>query len=161
MTNSTNGRLPNTATLLALLVLAAAPAGTGAEAAEYQIKMVDHGAGGTMAFDPGLLKIAAGDTVEFVAMDKDHNAESIPGMIPEGAAPFASGIGQNLKVTFTTQGVYGYRCAPHGSLGMVGLIVVGTPVNEAQARDVSVPGLARRTFAKLFEALDARRTAEK
>jgi hypothetical protein len=43
---------------------------------------------------------------------------------------------------------------------MVGLIVVGAPVNEAAAKQVSVPGLANRTFAKLFQTLDSKRTAQ-
>lgn len=135
--------------------LSAAPSA----AAEYEIKMLDHGDMGMMQFDPQLLKIAPGDTVHFVATDKDHNAVSIPGMIPGGAQPFASQIGQDLKVTLTVPGVYGYRCTPHGSLGMVGLIVVGQPVNEAEAKDASVPGLAHRTFARLFDELDSQRTA--
>jgi pseudoazurin len=128
-------------------------------AAEYEIKMLDHGDDGMMMFDPELLKIAPGDTVHFLATDKDHNTETIPGMIPDGAKPFASQIGQDFKVTLTVPGVYGYRCSPHGSLGMVGLIVVGSPVNEAQAKEASVPGLAPRTFTRLFDALDAQRTA--
>ena len=121
--------------------------------------MLDHGDDGMMMFDPELLKITPGDTVHFLATDKDHNTETIPGMIPDGASPFASQIGQDFKVTLTVPGVYGYRCSPHGSLGMVGLIVVGSPVNEAQAKEASVPGLAPRTFTRLFDALDAQRTA--
>jgi len=37
--------------------------------------------------------------------------------------------------------------------------VVGSPVNEAQAREANVPGLAHRTFARLFDELDSQRTA--
>ena len=122
--------------------------------------MVNHGADGMMGFDPQLLRIAPGDSVHFVATDKGHDAETIPGMLPDGAKPFSSSIGDDLKVTFSVPGVYGYRCGPHGSLGMVGLIVVGAPVNEDAAKQADVPGLAHRTFAKLFEALDSRRTAQ-
>ncbi|MGD0191448.1 MAG: pseudoazurin [Rhizomicrobium sp.] len=143
-----------------LAVMLAATAGGAPRAAEVDIRMMNHATDGMMGFDPQLVTIAPGDTVHFVATDKGHDAESIPGMIPVGANPFAAGIGQDLKVTFTVPGVYGYRCGPHGSLGMVGLIVVGNPVNEAAAKQVSVPGMANRTFAKLFQALDARRTAQ-
>jgi pseudoazurin len=80
-------------------------------------------------------------------------------MIPAGAKPFRSEIGQNLTVTFTVPGVYGYRCTPHGTLGMVGLIVVGAPVNESAAKSAAMPGAAGRVFAKLFQALDSARTA--
>jgi hypothetical protein len=43
---------------------------------------------------------------------------------------------------------------------MVGLIVVGSPVNEEVAKTASVPGMARRVFAKLFQTLDTRTTAQ-
>jgi pseudoazurin len=122
--------------------------------------MLNRGSDGQMQFAPQLLKIAPGDTVHFLAIDKGHNAQSIDGMIPGGAKPFAGGIGEDLKITLTVPGVYGYRCNPHGSLGMVGLIVVGSPVNEEVAKTASVPGMARRVFAKLFQTLDTRTTAQ-
>jgi pseudoazurin len=131
-----------------------------ATAAEFQVQMLNRGSDGQMQFAPQLLKIAPGDTVHFLAIDKGHNAQSIDGMIPGGAKPFAGGIGEDLKITLTVPGVYGYRCNPHGSLGMVGLIVVGSPVNEEVAKTASVPGMARRVFAKLFQTLDTRTTAQ-
>ena len=39
-----------------------------------------------MVFEPSFVKIAPGDTVRFVSTDKGHNAETIKGMLPEGAA---------------------------------------------------------------------------
>jgi pseudoazurin len=99
--------------------------------------------------------------VHFVASDQGHNVQSVDGMIPPGAKPLSGAIGQNLTVTFSVPGVYGYRCTPHGTLGMVGLIVVGSPVNEAQAKSAAMPGMAGRVFAKLFDALDSQRTAQK
>lgn len=137
---------------LALALLAEWPAA----AAEHEVKMLNKGPDHMMQFDPELLKIAPGDTVHFVATDKGHSAESIPGMIPDGADPFSGDMGQDLTITFTTEGVYGYGCQPHGSMGMVGLIVVGHPTNEGTAKTASVPGMARHTFAKLFKDLDAR-----
>ena len=130
-----------------------------AAAADYQIRMLNQGADGMMQFDPQLLKIAPGDTVHFTATDQGHNVQSLDGMIPDGAKPFHSEIGQNLTVTFTVPGVYGYRCAPHGTLGMVGLVVVGRPTNEAPAKASAMGGAAGRVFAKLFQSLDSTRTA--
>jgi pseudoazurin len=132
-----------------------------AAAAEFDVRMLNHGATGDMQFDPQLLKVSPGDAVHFLAVDKGHNVQSIDGMIPDGATAFSSEIGQNLTVTFTVPGIYGYRCAPHGMLGMVGLVVVGNPANEAAAKAAAMPGLAGRQFAKLFEILDSRRTAQK
>jgi pseudoazurin len=128
-------------------------------AADFQVGMRNQGMSGMMQYDPQLLKIAPGDTVHFIATDQGHNVQSIDGMIPEGAKPFSGAIGENLTVTFNVPGVYGYRCAPHGTLGMVGLIVVGNPVNEAQAKAAAMPGMAGRVFATLFDTLDTRRTA--
>lgn len=59
---------------------------SGAFAAEHEVRMLNKGPEGQpMQFDPAFLKISPGDTVTFVATDKDHNSETILGMIPEGA----------------------------------------------------------------------------
>jgi len=145
--------------LLALGVVASVTAAEPSNAADYQVRMLNQGMNGMMQFDPQLLKIAPGDTVHFVATDEGHNVQSVDGMIPPGAKPFSGTIGQNLAVTLSVPGVYGYRCAPHGTLGMVGLIVVGNPVNEAQAKSAAMPGMAGRVFARLFDTLDTQRTA--
>ena len=47
--------------------------------------MLDKGTEGVMVFEPALVKIEPGDTVKFVATNKGHNAETIKGMLPEGA----------------------------------------------------------------------------
>ncbi|MDJ1158208.1 pseudoazurin [Chelatococcus sp. SYSU_G07232] len=132
--------------------LLAAAAGT-AGAAEVQVKMLNKGAEGVMVFEPALVRVAPGDSVRFVATDKGHNAETIETMLPEGATPFAGKINEEIVVTFDKQGVYGYRCKPHYSMGMVGLVVVGTPTNEEQAKAATHPGKAKQVFATLFERL--------
>jgi len=130
--------------------------GVSVSAAEFEVRMLNHGPDHAMQFDPELLKISPGDTVHFVATDKGHSVETIDGMLPNGAPPLSGSFGQDLSVVFTTEGVYGFQCRPHGSMGMVGLIVVGHPTNEEAAKGASVPGLAKRTFARLFQALDSR-----
>jgi pseudoazurin len=144
--------------LLALSVLLAAGGGSAC-AADHEVRMLNQGMNGMMQYNPQLLKIAKGDTVHFIAADAGHNVQSLDGMIPSGAKAFSGAIGENLAVTFTVPGVYGYRCAPHGTLGMVGLIVVGAPVNEAEAKAAAMPGVAGRVFAKLFDTLDTQETA--
>ena len=57
-------------------------------------------------------------------------------------------------MTLSVPGVYGYRCTPHGTLGMVGLIVVGQPTNEEAAKSAAMSGAAGRVFARLFQTLD-------
>jgi pseudoazurin len=132
-----------------------------AAAADYQIRMLNQSPEGMMQFSPSLLKIAPGDTVRFLAIDKGHNAKSVDGMIPDGAKPFSGPTGEDFAITLTVPGVYGYRCTPHGVLGMVGLIVVGKPANEDAAKAAAMPGMAGRVFAKLFQSLDSSHTAAK
>ncbi len=121
-----------------------------ANAAEVEVKMLNKGAEGAMVFEPSLVTIAPGDTVKFVASDKGHNAESVDGMLPEGAKTFVGKINEEMAITFDKPGVYGVKCKPHYAMGMVALIVVGKPGNDADAAKVAHPGKAKQVFAGLF-----------
>ena len=137
--------------LVAGAVMAMAVAGPAA-AKDVQVKMLNKGAAGSMVFEPALVKVAPGDTVTFVAVDKGHNAEIISGMIPAGAAPFKGKMNQILTIKFTKPGVYGYKCLPHYGMGMVGAVIVGSPAsNAAQAKAVSHPGKAKTVFAGIIK----------
>jgi pseudoazurin len=133
----------------------------GANAAEVEVKMLNKGTEGLMVFEPALVKVAPGDTVKFVSTDKGHNAETIKGMLPDGAATFIGKTGEDIVVKFDQAGIYGVKCAPHYGMGMVAMIVVGTPTNEEQAKAVPQVGKARQVFAALFEKLAATKTAAK
>ena len=125
-----------------------------APAAEVEVKMLNKGTdGGLMVFEPSLVKIAPGDTVKFVAADKTHNAETVKGMLPEGATPFAGKMSENVSVTFDKPGVYGVKCMPHYAMGMVALVVVGKPDNLDQAKAIPQSGKAKQVFATLFDRL--------
>jgi pseudoazurin len=129
-------------------------AATAVQAAEVEVKMLNKGAdGAAMVFEPALVKIAPGDTVHFVAVDKSHDVLSIDGMIPEGATPFVGELNEDLTVTLTVPGVYGYKCKPHYGMGMVGLIIVGDPVNLEAVKAFKQTGLAKKRFAALFAGL--------
>lgn len=127
--------------------------GTSAMAAEIEVKMLNKGAKGVMVFEPDIVKIAPGDTVRFIATDKSHNAESIPGLLPDGAQPFEGKMSQDVTVTFTQPGVYGIKCKPHFSMGMVAAVVVGDPVNLEAAKAVKLPAKPAKTFSELFAGL--------
>ena len=73
------------------------------------------------------------------------------GMLPDGAEPFAGKMSAEVDVTFDKPGVYGIRCKPHYSLGMVALVVVGDPVNLDAAKAVKQVGKAKQAFATLFD----------
>ena len=83
-----------------------------------------------MVFEPDFVRAEAGDTLRFVAVDKGHNAETMKGMIPEGAEPFKGKTNEEVSVTLDKEGVYGVKCLPHYAMGMVMTIAVG---------DVEVP----------------------
>lgn len=147
--------------LVAVAAAAAMVMAGGATAAEIEVKMLNKGAEGVMVFEPALVKVAPGDSVKFVSTDKGHNAETIKGMLPDGGVTFIGKLGDDVTVKFDQAGVYGVKCAPHYGMGMVALIVVGTPANEEQAKAVPQVGKAKQVFATLFERLAANRTAAK
>ncbi len=137
------------AAVAAALLIGATPA----IAANFEVHMLNKGADGTMVFEPALIEIAPGDTVTFLATDKGHNAESIKEMMPAGAEPFKGAMGKEVSVTFTEEGVYGIKCAPHLGMGMVAAVVVGEPTNLEAARAVTLPGKARDRMAAAFDAI--------
>jgi pseudoazurin len=141
------------------MVLAAALAAMtfagGAQAADHQVQMLNKGDKGAMVFQPDFVQAAPGDTVTFVPTDKGHDAESIKGMIPDGAEPFKGKIGQEITVTLDKEGVYGVKCSPHYGMGMVALIVVGKPANLEEAKAVKHPGKAKAHFAELLNQVSA------
>lgn len=135
------------------LALAGAVFSFPAMSADHQVKMLNKGDdGSTMVFEPAFLKVEPGDTVTFIATDKGHNAETIRDMVPEGAEAFKGKINEEISVTLTQEGLYGYRCMPHYAMGMVGLIQVGDSTeNLEQIKAVKVPNKAAERFAAMFE----------
>lgn len=107
-----------------------------------------------MVFSPRVLRVKPGDTVLFKSVDRGHNSESLDDMIPEGAEAWSTKIGKDEEVTFDVPGVYGYRCTPHYSTGMVGVIVVegeGMLDNLEAAQDVRQRGKAKKIFSEIWE----------
>lgn len=127
---------------------------TAAQAENHEIKMLNQGADGAMVYEPAFLAIEPGDTVTFVPTDKGHNAQTIEGMLPDGAEAFRSKINEELTVTFDTEGLYGVKCLPHYALGMVALIQVGSATNLEEAMAVNHRGRAKQRFAPLFEQVE-------
>lgn len=139
MTNTVKKTLGALAVTLAALTFAAP-----SFAANVVVKELNKGPDGFFVFEPQLVTIKPGDTVTFVATDKGHDVQSIPGMIPAGAKPFKGQLSQNDTVKFTVPGVYVYKCQPHFPLGMVGVIVVGSPTNLSQIDASKLPSLAQK-----------------
>ena len=101
-------------------------------AKDYVVQELNNGPGGTFIFSPSFIQIQPGDTVTFTPTDQGHNSESV--FAPAGAAPWKTEISQAATITFSKLGVYIYQCTPHNLFGMIGVIVVGSPVNLADAQ---------------------------
>lgn len=132
---------------------------SAASAATIEIKMLNKGSDGSMmVFEPAFVKAKPGDTIHFVATDKAHNAESIPGMLPEGATAITGKMGEDITVKLDKPGIYGVKCLPHVGMGMVALVAVGKPANEeaAKAASASLPPMAKTKLVKLFAQLDGK-----
>lgn len=117
-------------TLLSLAVtgavLTALPA--GAMAADTTVK-----ASG-VKFEPTIAYVAPGDTISFTNM-ASHNVETLDAMVPEGTEKVNSEIGENISVSFDEPGIYVYKCTPHWSNRMGGVVVVGEPENPGKIVD--------------------------
>lgn len=141
--------------LVLAVTLAALAMTGGAFAADHEVQMLNKGDKGAMVFQPDFIVATPGDTVTFVPTDKSHNAETIKGMIPDGAEPFKGKMSAAVTVQLDAEGVYGIKCTPHYGMGMVALIVVGSPVNLETAQAAKQPGKAKARFAELFEEASA------
>ena len=106
-------------------------------AAEHTVQMKNSGKDGIMVFEPAILNVEVGDTVHFVPTDVSHNSELIDGLSPEGSVTWKGPLNQKVSVTIDKEGVYVYKCLPHISLAMVGVIVAGEPTNLEDIKEKS------------------------
>jgi|TARA_B110000908_G_scaffold135590_1_gene160455 pseudoazurin len=111
--------------------------------------------GAKMVYSEDITRIDVGDTVTWTPDSKGHNVEFIAG--PEGwDAPKKSKLSKEVAITFDTPGVYLYQCTPHKSMGMIAIVVVGTPTySEAEdtLNDVKVRGKSKKKLKALLEQL--------
>ena len=124
--------------------------GSGMAAAEGKVHVVSAQA---TKFAPLVIFIDPGDTVVWKNMI-GHNAESIEGLIPEGAEPFHITLGTSGSASFTVEGTYIYKCAPHFALGMVGAIIVGDGSKNMDQVKINAKGMAKRAVIKAKKALE-------
>jgi pseudoazurin len=118
---------------------------------EAQVKELNRGPTGFFVFAPELVRVKPGDTIDFIASDRGHDVHSIEGMIPDGAQPIEGKTNQNTKVTLSQPGVYVIACKLHTLMGMVGIVVVGNPVNIDK---IDPSGLPPKAKAKIQTLLD-------
>ena len=111
--------------------------------------------GAKMVYSEDISRIEVGDSISLLPTSKGHNVEFIAG--PDGwDAPKKSKLSKEVAITFDTPGVYLYQCTPHKSMGMIAIVVVGTPTySEAEdtLKDVKVKGKSKKKLKELLEKL--------
>lgn len=125
---------------------------------EVQMLTRDPDGSGMQVFKPRLIQANVGDTIRFVPTDPTHQSSSIPGMIPEGTRGWEGKINEAVEYVVPKPGVYGFKCVPHYSAGMIGLVIVqgeGMTDNLEAARSATHQGLAAREFTEIFEEAEA------
>ncbi|PHR62733.1 MAG: pseudoazurin [Robiginitomaculum sp.] len=144
--------------LLPLAVLGSLLA-TSALAETYEVQMLNkhpENAKQRMVFVPNFLQVELGDTVTFKSVDKGHNSQSIKGMIPEGGDVWKGKMNQDVSVTFTIEGLYGYKCLPHFGMGMVGMVQVGDDTSNLEAvKAKKAPPKSKAVFNAIYEQIEA------
>jgi len=128
------------------IAIALSLAATPALAKDIVIHMKNQGAEGAMVFEPAFVKAAVGDRILFKPTDPSHNAETISTMLPAGATPMKGAMNKETSMVVTKPGIYGIKCMPHYSMGMVALVQVGkpAPADIAAAKAVKLPPFAAK-----------------
>ena len=79
-------------------------------------------------------------------------------MVPDGAEAWKGRVNEEIELSLTVPGFYGYKCLPHFATGMVGLIVVegeGKLNNLEAARAVRHRGRAAQIFDEIWAEAEA------
>ena len=95
-------------------------------------------------------KIDVGDTIEWLPKNKGHNVEFLaaPNM---KSLPEESDLDVIHRITFDVPGVYLYQCTPHGNMGMLGLIVVGSNYDNIDSvGDIELSHVAKSVLQRLI-----------
>lgn len=116
----------------------------------HEVRMLNRNDSGPMPFEPDYLVIQPGDSVKFIAASPGHNAAAIESMIPGSGEKFVGRIDEEIEITLTEEGIWGIKCSPHYTMGMVMLIQVGDRrATEADLHE-DLPPAARERMLKIL-----------
>ena len=83
--------------------------------------------------------------------EKAEKAKAGATMLPDGAAPAVGKINETLVVKVDKPGLWGFKCKPHYTMGMVALVQVGAkPANLAAARAAKLPPIAQKRMTAML-----------
>ena len=84
-----------------------------------------------MVYSQELVKIEAGQSIEWGPTAKGHNVEMLAG--PSGyELPAKTKLNDPVTLTFDVPGIYLYQCSPHAAMGMIGIVVVGGDISNME-----------------------------
>ncbi|QJU60099.1 pseudoazurin [Sphingomonas sp. AP4-R1] len=140
------------ATPLTIMLFSGAILAAPAFAKDITVQMKNQGSGGMMVFEPAFVQASPGDKIHFMPTDMGHNAQPIAGMMPDGVSEPNGAMNKEYVLTVSKPGLYGIKCLPHFSIGMVALVKVGTGAspNAAAAAAVALPPLAKKRMAPML-----------
>ena len=106
-----------------------------------------------MLYGQDVAKIDVGQTITWTPDSKGHNVQFVS--VPEGVEKVKSKLSKEFSFTFEQEGVYLYVCTPHGSMGMIGVVVVGeSDVNLDEVLDYKFRGKSKKKFKKIVKSLE-------
>ena len=110
----------------------------------------------SMVFSQEIVRINAGDTVFWKAINKGHNVEFVSkNGVPEGVEKFKSKIGKDTEFTFTIPGIYAYWCVPHKAMGMIGFVIVDEDLSNLDSiKKVKFIGKSKKLAAALIAEIE-------
>ena len=125
---------------------------TPAFAADLTIEMLNKDADGNkMVYSEEIARVEVGDTITWVPSTKGHNVEMISS---PNDMKFKSKNNKEAKITFEDPGLYLYWCTPHKAMGMIGLVVVGGDISNADTvAKAKVRGKSKKKLKKLLSEL--------
>lgn len=137
---------------VALMAVLLGASAVPASAKDIIVHMKNSGAEGAMVFEPSFVKAAPGDVIRFQPTNPSHNAETMSTMLPAGATPMKGLMNKEAVMTVTKPGLYGIKCMPHYSMGMIALVQVGkvTPADIAAAKAVKLPPFAAKRMTAML-----------
>ena len=97
-------------------------------AADDVVEMLNVGPDGSRyRYDPMLSQVDVGGRILWKATTKGHNVEF---MVAPDNIKFKSKMHKSAGYNFSVPGIYTYKCTPHLSTGMVGVVVVANDLSN-------------------------------
>ena len=141
--------------LLSVMFLIGSSVSALAETIEIEM-LTKNDAGDRMVFSEELVRAEVGDVIRFLPTDRSHNAQSVKGALPDGQKSFRGKQNKAVEYLVTETGLTAVICAPHQTMGMVALIVVGNDLSNAQqVLDARLRGKGKNKIKALIEQAQA------